>query len=196
MENPLISICIPVHDMKNKDFFLHRLLDSIHNQSYKNFEIVMAEEGKGMAGNSNEAIKRARGDIIKLLYLDDYLAHEHSLQAIVDTFTGSWLVTGCIHDDGERCFNPHLPTYNEKISTGLNTIGSPSVVAFENKEPLLFDENLTWLLDCDLYGRLYERYGEPTILNDLNVAIGIHDGQMTNLISDERKMQEFNYLNK
>lgn len=193
-DKPKISIAVPTHDMKNGDFFLNRLIDSIEMQTFDDYEIVITKEGR-MAENTNAAIKKCKGEIIKILYMDDYLAHEKSLQEIVDNFKGGWLVTGCEHDagSGER-FNPHYPVFNANDYD--NYIGSPSVLSFENNEPLFFDETLTWLLDHDLYKRLYARYGPPTILNSLNVVIGIGEHQMTNILSDELKLKERDFINK
>ena len=95
----MISVCIPIHNMKNKDFFLKRALDSIKKQTYKDYEIVITEDGK-MAENTNSAIKKAKGDIIKILYMDDYLISEDALQHIADNLKDGWLATGCVHDDG------------------------------------------------------------------------------------------------
>lgn len=189
---PKISICIPVYEMPNKDFFIERIMESIRSQSFRDFEIVVTEEGK-MAENTNAGIKKAKGEIIKILYMDDFLAHTDALQEIVDNFKGGWLVTGCEHSDGHSRFNKHYADYNENIHTN-NTIGSPSVLAFENKDPLLFDETLTWMLDCDLYKRLHDRYGKPTILDDINVVIGVGNHQTTHILSDEIKNKELEYL--
>ena len=126
--------------------------------------------------------------------MDDYLAHPNSLQTLVDNFRGGWLVTGCTHDDGQMIGSPHHPKWNPNVKNGENTIGSPSVIAFENKEPLLFDEEMSWLLDCDYYHRLYQRYGEPTIVDDLSVIIGVGGHQMTNLLTVEEKQKEVYYI--
>lgn len=191
---PKISIVIPYHDMDNAGFFLKRNIDSIMSQTFKDYEIVLTKSGK-MAPNTNEGIKRSRGEIIKIIYLDDYLGHKDALKEIVEAFKGGWLVTGCEHDMGNGIrSNPHLAQFN--IDDEDNFIGSPSVLAFENKEPLLFDEEMTWLLDFDLYKRLYARYGPPQILDTMNVVIGIHSGQVTNHLSDEVKLKEREYLNK
>lgn len=186
-----LSIVIPIYEgMLNGHAFLGRALDSLHSQTFQDFEIVITKEGR-MAENTNAGIKKAKGEIIKILYQDDYLAHPHALAVIADRFTKGWLVTGCAHDPGTHT---HLPTWNDEIYKGINTLGSPSVLAFENHDPLLFDESLTWLLDCDLYMRLHARYGLPTLLNDINVKIGIHEGQTTHLLADEIKQNEHNYL--
>ena len=193
-KNPKISICVPIHDMKDGDKFLWRLVNSLISQTFKDWELVVTKDGR-MAENTNAGIKKARGEIIKLLYLDDYLAYPDSLKVIVDNFKGGWLATGCLHDDGISIGSPHLPEWREDVIKGNNTIGSPSVVAIENNDPLLFDENMSWLLDCDYYKRLYERYGKPTLINDLNVIIGIGDHQVTKLMPDIEKLAEYNYMN-
>lgn len=193
MSAPKISVCVPIHNMENGGFFLKRLTDSLARQTFQDFELIVTERGR-MAENTNEAIRRAKGEIIKLLYMDDYLYSPHALEHIANEFKGGWLVTGCVHDNGEDVGNPHLASWNQDARTGVNTIGSPSVIAFENNNPLLFDEHLSWLLDCELYGRLFDRYGEPQILNHLDVAIGLHQGQTTHLMSDAEKLKEHEYI--
>lgn len=194
MVNPKISIVLPIHNMLNGEYFLWRAIQSILSQRYRNYEIVITQDGK-MAENTNSGIKRATGDIIKILYMDDYFAHPEALQRIAEAFTGGWLVTGCTHTrDGEITFNDHTPTYSDNMSQGNNTIGSPSVLAFENIDPLFFDEKLSWLLDGDLYERLYERYGLPTFLNDINVIMGIGEHQMTYQLTSQEKDEEFIYV--
>lgn len=176
--------------MQNGDFFLERLLKSLEEQTFRDFEVVITKEGK-MAENTNAAIRQSKGELIKILYMDDYLAHPEALQRISDAFDGEWLVTACAHDPGTHT---HYPVYNENIYRGVNTIGSPSVLTLKNDSPLFFDETLTWLLDCDLYKRLYEKHGPPTILNDVNVMIGIHEGQTTHILSEDIKEAEHNYM--
>jgi len=185
--NPYISIVIPIHDMQNGAFFLWRNINSIMEQTFKDYEIIITKDGK-MAENTNAGIKMARGKLIKILYLDDYFAHKNALQDIVDNFKGDWLITGVDN-------NPY-PYWTDDIETGNNKLGSPSALTIRNDEPLLFDENMSYLLDCDYYKRMYERYGEPTILDGINVIMGVHEGQMTNLLKEEEKQSEFNYMLK
>src|ERR1700677_4323769 len=96
-----ISIVVPFHWMKDWEFFLNRCLKSIEIQSYKDYEIIFMKVGS-MPETSNRVIESAKGEIVKILYMDDYLAHEESLQKIVEVFGESkWLVTGCLHDNGK-----------------------------------------------------------------------------------------------
>ncbi len=218
MKKPLLSIAVPTYEMPDADYFFRRLLESLWNQSFQNFEIVVTDNSenneikkicdwyktgiryfynpkKGMAPNTNEAIKQSQGDYIKILYMDDYMVDDNAIKKIVDNLKGQWLVTGCTHSiNGEDYFNNHYPTYSEDIHTGHNTIGSPSVLTIKNEDPLLFDEEMTWLLDCDLYKRYYDKYGPPTIIDEVNVIIGLHDGQLTHTMGDERKIKEVEYI--
>jgi glycosyltransferase involved in cell wall biosynthesis len=206
---PKISVAIPIHSMNRADYFLNRVLESIVDQTYQDFEVVITDNSnddilerivrtyampivyhrnpiKGMAQNTNEAIKRSVGRLIKILYMDDLFAHKDALKDIVEHFKGHWLITATDN-------NRH-PRYTSNIHTGNNHLGSPSALTILNEKPLMFDEKLTWLLDCAYYREMYDKYGAPVILKKVNVMIGTHPGQMTHLISDERKKWEEDYL--
>lgn len=187
---PRVSVVIPFHWMDNWPFFLERCLKSVEKQTFKDYDIVLTHAGT-MPVNSNRAITSARGRIVKLLYMDDYLYSEDALQHIVDEFDkgAKWVVSGCVHDDG-NIHNPHYPKWGEHVLKGVNTVGSPSVTAFENNEPLLFDERMTWMLDLDFYRRMFKRYGEPIAIPHLDVAIGLGSHQMTQKLSDDAKEAE------
>ena len=222
MKETGISVCIPTYEMHGKaEKLLIRGFDMLKKQTYKNFEVVISDNskddvvrnlcegsqyksldikyakypGKGTSKNTNNAMGMASGKLIKILHMDDYLANENSLQDISDNFKGNWLVTGCGHDMGNgRIINAHFPRYNQKIYLGKNTIGSPSVLTIKNENPLMFDEKLIWLTDCDYYERLYARYGEPDILNKVNVIIEVGEHQTTSNLKKEIKLSERIYM--
>ena len=185
-KNIKLSIVIPIHDMKGGADFLWASINALMDQSFQDFEIVITKAGK-MAENTNAGIKRARGELIKVLYLDDRLAYKDALKDIVEAMEGKeWLITGCSTN-----FSPH---YTDNIETGNNKLGSPSCLTMRNNKPLLFDEKMSWLLDCDLYKRMYEKYGAPVILEGEHVVMGIGNHQMTNILTDEEKKGEYIYL--
>ena len=184
-----ISICIPYHNIPETAFFLERLLKSIDQQTYKDYEIILTNQGK-MAENTNAAIRAAKGEIVKIMYMDDYFAHPGALQNLSDAFTGGWLVTGCTNDAD---WGNHYAEWDDQIHL-VNTIGSPSVLAFENKDPIFFDEKLSWMLDADLYRRLYERYGLPTISDTIDTVIGRGPHQMTEKLTPTEKQSEVEYV--
>lgn len=179
---PTISIVIPTY--KAPVDLLERCLRSIYNQTFRDFEVILMEdaEGQGMAWNSNRVIDAAHGELIKILYQDDYLNDKDALKQIVENFDGMWLVTGCNHDPGGAI---HLPTYNEEV----NTIGSPSVLTISREVKERFND-LKWVLDLDLYRRLYKQYGPPKIINDTLVTIGLGHHQETHRLSEEIKLKE------
>lgn len=211
-----ISVCIPVSKMENGEEFLTRCLDSLWEQTMQDFEVIVSDNStddkllnicqfyggvnyqrnpiKGMAQNTNHAMQRAEGELIKILYMDDYLAHPQALENIWTAFEGQWLVTGCIHLKDGSLQDMHRPSYDQEIHLGKNTIGSPSVLTIKNENILLFDEEMTWLLDCDYYKRMYDLYGDPILLYDTGVVIGVGDHQATNTMGEEKKIQEFQYI--
>lgn len=189
-----VSLVIPFHWMDNWQYLLGRCLRSIEKQSFKDYEIILLKVDS-MPNTTNRGIESAQGELVKILFMDDYFSHENSLKEIVDNFEGQWLVTGCIHDTGNGIpKNYHSPSWNDQLYTGINSIGSPSVLTIKREGILFFDDKLSWLLDCDLYKRLYDCYGLPTLLNTPNVVIGIGPHQTTNHLSDERKKWEHEYV--
>jgi len=181
--------------------FLKQSFDILATQTFKDFDIVISDHSQNTAiedlctmynnklfihyyrntehcgsssANINNAIKKATGKLIKVLFQDDFLFHEKALEEIVTHFDmqkDHWLITACIHSvNGTDFFKPFYPAYNNKIRWGINTISSPSVLTIKNDTPILFDEKLIWLMDCDYYQRCYDAFGKPIILNDINVV--------------------------
>jgi hypothetical protein len=208
------------------DIFLKHSFDILLSQTFKDFNVVISDHsesdiienlckeyqgklnisyyrntiGRGSSSaNINNAINKADGTLIKVLFQDDFLYHEKSLEEIVNAFDmskDSWLVTACTHSkDGVHFFNPFYPTYNDKIYLGKNTISSPSVLTIKNDHPLLFDEKLLWLMDCDYYERCYRAFGAPHIVNTINVVNRVGDHQVTNtMVHTMRKIKELIYV--
>lgn len=178
----MISIAIPYYrGMKNAPFFLARLLQSIHEQTYTEYEVVITEKGNA-SQNTNEAIRQSKHEIVKVMYMDDYFTHKDSLQHMVDALGGQkWLIAGSN--------NNQTPFLTGDIHVGNNKLGSPSALMFR-KCDVWFDEELKWLLDCDFYKKMWINYGQPAILNGNLVTIGEGDHQATNLLSNQDKERE------
>lgn len=194
--SPRFSVVVPFHWMGGWEKHLLRCLKSIEMQSVTDYEIILMKVST-FPITSNRLLSSARGELIKFLCVDDYLAHGESLREISDQFTNevSWLVTGCLHQKEEETpQNYHSPRYTEDIHAGNNRIGAPSVLTLRREGALLFDENLSWLVDCDLYKRLHTLHGLPQIIDTPNVVIGIHDEQNSNLLPDKLKKDEHYYV--
>ncbi len=190
----MITIGIPYHNTSRTAFFLQRLMKSIDQQTYKDYEIVLAGDGD-MGENHNAVITRAKGDIIKMMQMDDYFAHFDALQNIVNDFTDdtNWLISANLHDDGTVVGYPHIPEWNDKIYTGRNTLGSVSTLTLR-KDTLLFNDELRWMIDVDMYWRLFQNYGLPKLCMDPGVVVQWHEGQQTNLLTEEEKEKEYQLM--
>lgn len=189
--NPKISIVIPFHfGMKSWQFFLTRCLESIEKQTFKDYEIILINHST-MPVTSNRVMESAKGEIVKVLYVDDWLESEDYLEKLYEAFDNEteWVITAATTNKE--------PYWTDDIERGNNKLGSPSALAYRNYAvEEKFDENLSWLLDCDLYKRLEKEYGEPKILTDIEVGIGIGDHQMTNTLTNQEKQEEIDYLYK
>jgi glycosyltransferase involved in cell wall biosynthesis len=213
-----ISICIPTWEQYGRGVeFLKNNFEQILKQTYKNFNVIISDHskdgnikslcdnyssqieikyfknenhlGNGPA-NTNNTILNADGDIIKIIFQDDFLYQDNALDLIVKEFEDkdcNWLVSGCnhTHDDGKNFSNFMVPYWNDKIATGTNTISSPSVLSFRNDNPCLFDEELTMLMDCEMYYQLYIRYGLPKIITDCLITNRMHQHQISSLYNKD-----------
>lgn len=192
-----LSIAIPIHDTPKTASFLSRLLKSLSEQTFTDYEIVITKEG-AMAHNHNAAIMASKGELIKFIQMDDYLAHPDALQDIVDNFApeDQWMISPCAHVLNGVEFNPHFPKWNDRMFTGNNTLGGFSTLTIRNDNPLLLDESLTWVVDCDLYQRYYDTYGPPKLLKSMNVVVDVGTHRLSSTLSDELKAREVEFLTK
>jgi glycosyltransferase involved in cell wall biosynthesis len=145
--------------------------------------------------NINNGIINCSGSIIKILMQDDYFYEKTAIESIVNIFNENeninWLVTGCVYGGKNGVVRGSMfPYYTEDIILGNNKIGSPSVLTIKNENPIYFNNDLIWMMDCDYYKKLYDRYGNPFILNSHQVFITQHEHQLTSLLSYERKNKE------
>lgn len=206
--------------------FLDFSLGIINRQTFKDFEVVISDHSSNgdvekicnkwsdcininyirnknnigsSSSNINNAILNCKGEWIKILFQDDFLYSKNSLLDIKnslcdDTF---WVATGCEHtNDGRTFYRPFLPSWNEQIKIGINTISSPSVITVRNNDSILFDDELIWLMDTDWYYRIWLKYGEPKYLNKINVVNRTWSDSVSNTISVSIKRSEIEKINK
>lgn len=154
-DKKFISICIPAY---KRVVYLERLLESISNQSYIHFEVIITDDSGnnspiekylysknysfsisyynnvvslGSPKNWIEAISNAKGDWIKIMHDDDYFASKTSLQEFVDQI-----------EPGVDCI---FSGYNAVFDNGKSKDMSISIRKFMhivNKPLLLFSGNI------------------------------------------------------
>ena len=209
---PRFSICIPVWEQHGFGLqYIKDLIYSIQIQTFQNYEIVISDHsinndiyefvatlknikyvknlsnrGNGVY-NLNQTLIRVSGEIIKIMFQDDFMFDRRCLEKFDEAFQDEnikWAVCGCNHTrDGVNFERPMVPSWNDKLLEGVNTISSPSVLAFHNENIELFDEDLTMLMDVAYYYRLGQRYGMPTIIEDCLVTNRCHENQISSRYS-------------
>lgn len=229
MNNPFFSIAIPTYGYDGKGGeFLEFSLEKLHLQTFQGFEIIVSDHsidntikeicdkwsnkidikhefnvrGRGVISpNINEAIKRCNGKWIKILFQDDFLYDNISLEKqkkfIDEKKNLIWFFSKFYHsNDGKSFYNLYTPKWNNTVWTGNNTLGCPSGLTIKNEEVFLFDENLNWLMDCDFYQRMYIKHGNPEVLDEITVVNRTWGNRLTDTIGFDLKNKEFQVMKK
>ena len=219
-----VSYCIPTHDHPKCEQYMFDILYPLSQQTFKDFELCVSHQGDqkrilralndywdilnitfqraeegNISVNTNSAMKMADGDIIKILYSDDFILTNNLTAELDKAFTSDveWVVSGFAHtlDNGKTHYNPKLPVYNERLLEGVNTLSSPSILAVRNGLGEFFDEKLVMLMDCDMYYRLYKNHGDPAVLKDIHISNREHRNQ-TQRSNEHLIPEEIEYLKK
>ncbi len=144
----------------------------------------------GTPANWNAAIGLAQGKWIKLMHDDDWFADAKALQQFADCaqkHEGAFIFsayTNVFENTGRE-----KPVFPEKFRLkqlrrnpasilSKNIIGHPSTTLCPNDAAFLYDENLKWLVDVEMYIRVLERHTAVYIPEPL-VKIGMSDSQVT-----------------
>lgn len=217
------SIVIPTWEQHGCGaIFLEQLLDSIKNQTFLDYEIIISDHSisdeienlcklkfcflninyfrnKEKRGNSpanvNNGLRMSSGEIIKVMFQDDFFINFDSLK-IIDAFFKNnkpgWALNSFCHvnnNNTKKKYRYMTPVWNDKIIEGKNTIGCPSGLSFLNHDILFFEEELVYLMDCEYYYQLYNRYGLPHIIKDTLTATRIHKSQISSTRKRDSKKE-------
>lgn len=135
-EDFLISIVIPIY---NAEKYLEECLNSIKNQTYKNFEVIMVNDGSkdesetickrfleydarfryftkengGVSSARNLGLDNVKGDFITFIDSDDWIAEKH-LELLINSIkkTNSDIVVSCYKE-----FDNNIDTYYTIVYT-------------------------------------------------------------------------------
>jgi len=220
-----LSIAIPTWECHGRGSeFLNDLLRTIEIQSFDEFEVCISDHSKddwlinecckfedrldikyskntcdygNGPSNTNRSISMCSGDIIKVMFQDDFFYDDKSLEKIYTDLSISdrmWLLNGCNHtgDDGHTFYNEMYPRWNNNIINGVNTISSPSVLSFRREvfDRVKFDTKLTMMMDCEFYYHTKSIFGDPVYYDDILVTNRVHSNQISQMhYSDESHHQ-------
>lgn len=217
-----ISIAIPTWECHGRgEEFLDDLFRTIEIQTFKEFEVVISdhceddyllpkikefedkfeikyilnENNRGSSpANLNNAINNCSGDIIKIMFQDDFFYDDEAFEKIYYALADSdklWLLNGTNHtkDDGRSFYWDLYPEFNDNLLKGVNTISSPSVVALKKEVKTRFDDSLVYFMDVEFYYSMKEKNGEPVYYNDVLVTNRFpHSHSISTKIKDKTKV--------
>lgn len=228
MSSPFFSIAIPTYGYNGRGSeFLNFSLNILSKQTFTDFEIVISDHstdetiydvikkwddklqinytkneiGRGIISpNINNALTMCKGKWVKVLFQDDFLYNDSSLENQFNFIKYSegdikWFMTKFYHsDDGINFYRLYYPIWNDNIWTGFNTMGCPSGMTIKNEDLIYFDNELNWLMDCDYYQRMFIKHGKPHILDKITVVNRTWGSRLTDTIPQSLKDKEFNML--
>ncbi len=173
----LISVLVPIFEVKK---YLIQCIDSILNQSYKNIEIILVDDGshdgsaqicdeylkdarvkvihqtnKGLAETRNIAIKHATGEYIVFVDGDDFVS-PYYVENLYYALTSSGATMSCCnfvkYKDGDVV---ELAKYTEDI----NVLSIEDYVG-----SVLYQE-----LECNAWGKLYRKETAKSLVYEKNM---------------------------
>lgn len=218
----MISIVIPTYEMNGFGAdFLRYNISRILQQDYHSYEIIVSDNSenldiynalryfadsriryykcdkKGSSANTNNGMKQAAGELIKIIFQDDYLYSQNCLSELLKAYksTGKeWYAFTRVQVKNNKPSGRIIPYWNKDIPKGVNTISAPTAIAIKNGLDIWFDENLNWYMDTDFYTQLYNKYGEPFIIKNAVIASREWGGQVSETITKEVADKELTYL--
>lgn len=206
-ESFLRNILFALADQSFKDF---NLCVSDQSNTDKLFEVCQEyasevqiiycknQDNPGFITNVNSVIELGQevgSEIIKILFQDDFILTPTVVEETYMQMTNSpqhWAVCGFAHtiDEGRTHYNAKIPVWNDDIIRGVNTFSSPSILSMKKDSIEYFDENLTMLMDCEMYYRLHSKYGEPLIMQQIHISNREHQNQTSRLMQSQEEFDK------
>jgi glycosyltransferase involved in cell wall biosynthesis len=153
--------------------------------------------------NWNSALKRAKGKFRILVHHDDYFSDDFTLEKIYNESqkNGESMVyfLGFINENNFRKFYYGKFLMNQFFRRPddllyVNYFSSPSCLVLNQKVDLLYNEDLKWLVDVELYARLFKKYSKIKQISSASMVIGAGNQRVTNTISKKDILSEFYLL--
>jgi len=215
-----VSICIPTY---NSPKTLKRLLDSVFDQSFTDYEVVVSddssnddvekvvksysdnrvsyyhnEEPLGTPENWNNAVRKSKGEYIKIMHHDDWFVNRDALRLMVDTMEkqgADFVFCQCAgsgsNHPSEEAVKSHMKVLPQLLES--NVIGAPSVTMYKRTE-LMFDSKIKYYVDVDFYIAYLSTHKCFYIPQEL-VEIGTTPVRVTDQVVEDRSFVygEFQY---
>jgi glycosyltransferase involved in cell wall biosynthesis len=219
-----ISVIVPIFDPESQfQNFLNDLLESVAQQSTLPLEVILCgnepptylvnlfrrfsgrlnlvwlqNQSSNAPENINFGVDAAEGEVVKLLFQDDFLIDSQVLASSEKVLTDSpWRAFACqsAQKDGSLGNEKLFPIFHNRLRDGENPIGAPSVVAFKKSSYVEMDSRLPYLFDVDWYLSMAHLNGFPSYETIPSIGIRGHAGQATHRAKSGFR-KELNLLRK
>ncbi len=152
----------------------------------------------GSTANWNYAISLANTNLIKLLHHDDWFTDKNSLEEFITPFLSNpevdFVFCQSHHYDNNKHIKIHKPDSSLLQRFAIdhtyilyhNFIISPSSTMYK-KSSLIYDTNLTWLVDADFYAMYMKNTNYYYIPKPL-ININISQGRLTTACEENIKL--------
>lgn len=203
-----ISVVVPLYDPESQfQDFLNDLLESVAQQSTLPLQVILCgnqpptylgnlllrfsgllkivwlqNQSSNAPENINFGVAAAEGEVVKLLFQDDFLIDSHVLaRSQKVSAEAPWRVFACqgAQEDGSLIEQKVFPVFTNRLRDGENQIGAPSVVAFKKSSYVEMDSRLPYLFDVDWYLSMAHVNGFPSYETTTSIGIRGHAGQAT-----------------
>ena len=157
--------------------------------------------------NWNEALSRAEGELIKIMFSDDWFTYDDSLERMVRALNhmpeAGLVFCGSMQVDSKNSYGRKPEEgYVEKLQKDYrylfisNQIGAPSGTIYRKNLQVKFDEKSNWASDVFLYMEILRKNSKFVYLEAPLVSIGIHEKQYTESFAenDIRIFKDYKYM--
>lgn len=223
MNAPFISICIPAY---KRIHFLKRLLESITIQTLKDYEVIITDDSTdnsvlqlidtyrnrlnlyyyknetplGTPANWNYGISKAKGQWIKIMHDDDWLATEKSLERFArETHSNRKFIFSSYNNVTEGTQPIQEMSFpavwkkriiqNPLTLLSWNVIGPPSVTLVHRSIAEQYDTRMKWRVDIDFYVRVLKQEKTFAYIEEPLVNVGISGSQVTNYCLNQPEVE-------
>ncbi|GAB3448881.1 glycosyltransferase [Massilia solisilvae] len=165
--------------------------------AYSGNKRVLRDVGGGISRAMNQGIEAARGEVVAHLHSDDYYASDDVLATVAERFEREQVdwVFGKVQvlRDGELVPPYPMPPYSYRsFAAGRAWVAHPAVFVRRDafRRVGMFDENLKYAMDVDLWLRL-GRVARPAAIDRALTIFRDHAGSVSSANKIKARQEEF-----
>jgi glycosyltransferase involved in cell wall biosynthesis len=144
----------------------------------------------GAANNTNFAVSLASGDLIHILYQDDFIVNKELYKEVSKKFNEKidiWLIA-----QGQVEKRVLQSKFDAATKFGFNELGGPSALFVARKNYISFNPDYRMIFDVINYHEYFLKMGEPIIVKKQggNIQFGLHEFQLSKKVKSKEVYSE------